>query len=132
MLKGKPNKRYTPEFKKLVIETMLEEKLDYRETARGFSVSNHHRIQDWERIYLTEGPEGFGVEWCGRGNKGRPRQLPKEVEEDLLAGFQRLRAENEYLKNLQAQASVLERERRQRKSPSSPKTEAEISIVCSA
>ena len=98
MLKGKPNKRYTPEFKRLVIETMLEEKLGYRETARGFSVSNHHRIQDWERIYLTEGPEGFGVEWCGRGNKGRPRQLPKEVEEDLLAGVQRLRAENEYLK----------------------------------
>ena len=55
------------------------------------------------------------VERRGRGNKGRPRQLPKEVEEDLLAEVQRLRAENEYLKNLQA--LVLERERRQRKKP---------------
>ena len=27
MPKGIPNKRYTPEFKKIVIETMLEEKL---------------------------------------------------------------------------------------------------------
>ena len=77
MPKGKPNKQYTPEFKRLVIETMLEEKLSYSETARRFSVSNHHQ--------------------------------------DLLAEVQRLRAENEYLKNLQA--LVLERERRQGKKP---------------
>jgi len=39
--------------------------------------------------------------------------LPKQVEEDLLAEVQRLRAENDYLKNLQA--LVLEDERRQRR-----------------
>ena len=50
------------------------------------------------------------MERRGRGSKGRPQQLPKEVEEDLLAENQRLRAENEYLKNLQA--LVLEEERR--------------------
>ena len=33
MPKGVPNKRYTPEFKKLVIEVMMEEKLSYSETA---------------------------------------------------------------------------------------------------
>lgn len=115
MPKGIPNKRYTPEFKKIVIETMLAEKLSYRETARRFEVSNHHRIQDWERIYLMDGAEGFAVERRGRGSKGRPRKLPKEVEEDLLAEVQRLRAENEYLKNLQA--LVLERERHQGKKP---------------
>ena len=115
MPKGIPNKRYTAEFKKQVIETMLEEKLSYSETARRFKVSNHHRIQNWERIYLTEGPEGFAVERRGRTSKGRPKKLPKEVEEDLLAEVQRLRAENEYLKNLQT--LVLERERRQGKKP---------------
>ena len=115
MAKGIPNKRYTPEFKKMVIETMLAEKLSYRETARRFDVSSDKRIKDWERIYLTEGAEGFTLERRGRGSKGRPRQLPKEVEEDLLAEVQRLRAENEYLKNLQA--LVLERERRQGKKP---------------
>ena len=94
---------------------MLAEKLSYRETARRFEVSNHHRIQDWERIYLMDGAEGFAVERRGRGSKGRPRKLPKEVEEDLLAEVQRLRAENEYLKNLQA--LVLERERHQGKKP---------------
>ena len=114
MPKGVPNKRYTPEFKKLVVETMMKEKMSYRETARQFEISNHHRVQDWERIYLTEGPEGLAIERRGRSSKGRPpKQLLKEVEEDLLAEVQRLRAEVEYLKNLQA--LVLEDERRQRK-----------------
>ena len=114
MPKGIPNKRYRPEFKKLVVETMQKEKLSYRETARRFDVSSDTRIRDWERIYLTEGPEGFAIERRGRGSKSRPpKQLPKRVEEDLLAEVQRLRAENEYLKNLQA--LVLEDERRQHK-----------------
>lgn len=51
MPKGIPNKRYTPAFKRMVIETMLEDKLSYRETARKFEVSNDTRIKDWERIY---------------------------------------------------------------------------------
>ena len=116
MPKGMPNKRYTPEFKKMVVETMKEEKLSYRETARRFEVSSDTRIKDWERIYLTEGPEGFAIERRGRGSKGRPpKQLPKKVEEDLLTEVQRLRAENAYLKNLQA--LVLENERRRQKRP---------------
>ena len=111
MPKGIPNKRYTPEFKKMVIETMLEEKISYCETARRFDVSCNKRIKDWERIYLLEGADGFEIERRGRGSTGRPKKLSKEAEEDLLAEVQRLRAENEYLKNLQA--LVLERERRQ-------------------
>ena len=113
MPKGIPNKRYTPEFKKMVVETMMKEKLSYRETARRFDVSSDTRIKDWERIYLTEGADGFAVERRGRSSTGRPKKLPKKVEEDLLAEVQRLRAENEYLKNLQA--LVLEDERRQRR-----------------
>ena len=96
----------------MVIETMIEEKLSYKETARRFETDDK-RIGAWERIYLEEGAEGFAVERRGRGSKGRPRKLPKEVEEDLLAEVQRLRAENDYLKNLQA--LVLENERRQRR-----------------
>ena len=106
MPKGIPNKRYTLEFKKLVIETMQGEKLSYSETARRFEANDHKQIMRWEGIYLTEGPEGFAIE-----RRGRPKKVPKKVEEDLLAEVQRLRAENDYLKNLQA--SVLEDERRQ-------------------
>ena len=108
------DQRYTPEFKKLVIETMQEEELSYSETCRRFDVNSRDQIKSWERIYLEEGPEGFAVERRGRSSKGRPpKQLPKQVEEDLLAEVQRLRAEVDYLKNLQA--LVLEDERRQHK-----------------
>ena len=113
MSKGVPNKRYTPEFKQMVVETMMRDKISYCEAARQFDVSNHHRVADWERIYLMEGPEGLYIERRGRGSKGRPPKFPKEVEEDLLKEVQRLRAENAYLKKLQA--LVLERERHQKK-----------------
>ena len=36
MPKGVPNKRYTAEFKKHVVETMLREGLSYKETERRF------------------------------------------------------------------------------------------------
>ena len=99
MPKGKPNKRYTPEFKIKVVETMHREKLSYRETARQFDISNS-RVTAWERIYLEEGAEGLYIERRGRKSTGRPPKIKKE--EDLIAEVQRLRAENAYLKKLNA------------------------------
>ena len=113
MPKGVPNKRYTGEFKQMVVETMMSEKLSYCEAARQFEIPSDTRVASWERIYLMEGPEGLYIERRGRGSKGRPQSFPKDVEEDLLKEVQRLRAENAYLKKLQA--LVLERERHQRK-----------------
>jgi transposase len=112
MPKGVPNKRYTAEFKQMVVETMHRERLSYCEAARQFDVDDK-RVAAWERIYLEEGSEGLYVERRGRKSTGRPKKLPQKVEEDLIAEVQRLRAENAYLKNLQA--LVLEDERRQRK-----------------
>lgn len=63
MPKGIPNKRYTPEFKKTVVETMRKEKLSYSETERQYGVARS-RIRAWERIYLEEGAEGLAVERC--------------------------------------------------------------------
>ena len=94
MPKGVPNKRYTPEFKKLVIETMQEEKLSYSETCRRFEVNSRDQIKSWERIYLAEGSVGFQVERRGRGSKCILGKLPQKIEEDLLAEVQQLRAEN--------------------------------------
>ena len=116
MPKGVANKRYTAEFKKHVIERMRAERLSYKETARQFEINCDKRIKDWERVYLEDGPEGFLLERRGRSSgagKGRPPKLDKQIEEDLIAEVQRLRAENAYLKNLQA--LVLESERHQRK-----------------
>lgn len=113
MPKGIPNKHYSGEFKQKVVETMMQEKMAYTEAAEQFGVSCHKLIASWERIYLTEGPEGLYIERRGRSSKGRPAKLSKEVEEDLLQEVQRLRAENAYLKKLQA--LVLEEERHQHK-----------------
>jgi hypothetical protein len=97
----------------MVVETMMREKLSYREAARQFEIPDHKDVAKWERYYLMDGVEGLYVERRGRGSKGRPQQFPKEVEEDLLKEVQRLRAENAYLKKLQA--LVLERARHQKK-----------------
>ena len=101
MPKGKPNRRYTPEFKIRVVETMHREKLSYHEAARQFNIPDHHSVAAWERIYLEEGAEGLRIERRGRKSTGRTPKLEKKVEEDLIAEVQRLRAENAYLKKIE-------------------------------
>ena len=120
MPKGKPNRRYTPEFKITVVETMQKEKMSYNETAREFEIPQGDKtVARWERIYLEEGKEGLYVERRGRAcaasgtQKGRKPKLEKKVEEDLIAEVQRLRAENAYLKKLNA--LVAERVRQEKK-----------------
>lgn len=118
MVKGKTNRKYTGEFKQKVVETLRNEKLSYHETAELFGI-RHKRVQDWERVYLEDGPEGLYVEKRGRASaasgarKGRPLKLDAKIEEDLIAENQRLRAENDYLKKLNA--LVLEAERQNKK-----------------
>ena len=98
----------------MVVETTKKGHLSISAAMQEFGINDHKIIERCERIYLEAGPEGLAIERRGRRSKGRPpKQLPKQVEEDLLAEVQRLRAENEYLQNLQA--LVLEDERRQRK-----------------
>ena len=81
----------------MVVETMKKEHLSIYAAMQEFEINDHKIIERWERIYLEEGPEGLSVERWGRSSTGRSKKLPKEVEEDLLAEVQRLRAENDYL-----------------------------------
>ena len=116
MPKRIPNKRYTGEFKQEVVERMHREKLSHVEVARLYGITAHDCVASWERIYLEEGPEGLYIERRGRGRKGRPpKKLKPEVEEDLLAEVQRLRAENAYLKKLNALVAERVRQERKRK-----------------
>ena len=108
----KGHRKYKGTQKVEIIERIRSEQMSFYEASRAYEIPRC-TLQDWERIYLEEGPEGLAIEHRGRGSTGRPKKLPKAVEEDLLAEVQRLRAENDYLKNLQA--LVLEDERRQRR-----------------
>ena len=60
---------------------------------------------------LKKGRKDWRLNGEAAAAKRRSKKLPKEAEEDLIAENQRLRAEIDYLKNLQA--LVLEEERRQ-------------------
>lgn len=118
MPRGMPNKRYTGELKQMVVEVMRAEKLSYKETCRRYDIGSDKRVAAWERIYLEEGPEGLYKERRGRAmgpGKGRPPKLEKKVEEDLIAENQRLRAEVDYLKKLNALVIEEERLSRRRK-----------------
>ena len=98
----------------MVVETMKKGHLSIYATMQEFGINDHKIIERWERIYLEEGPEGLAIERRGRSSKGRPPKTAAEAgRRKYLAEVQRLRAENDYLKNLQA--LVLEDERRQHK-----------------
>ena len=115
MPKGIPNQKYTGDFKKRMVELVRKGELSQREVSEQYGVSRYS-LQKWERIYLEEGPEGLYVDRRGRKSTGRPpRQLKPEVEEDLIAELQRLRAENAYLKKLKALVLEEERQSKRRK-----------------
>jgi transposase len=119
MPKGIPNKRYTSEFKLLVVEDMINSNLDYQETITKYNIRSRTQLKRWERIYLEEGSDGLFIERRGRkigSNRGRPPKLDKKVEEDLIEEVQRLRAEVAYLKKLNAlvrERELLEKKRKQ-------------------
>ena len=54
-IKGVPNKRYTPEFKRMVVETMKKEHLSIYAAMQEFGINDHKIVERWERIYLEEG-----------------------------------------------------------------------------
>jgi transposase len=118
MPRGKPNKQYNGEFKQKAVEDMRGNGLSQCEVAKKYGITRS-MIQRWERIYLEAGPQGLFIERRGRANnisgtqKGRKPKLDNKVEEDLIAENQRLRAEVDYLKKLNA--LVLEEERRSKR-----------------
>jgi len=91
---------YPGEFKQKVVESVRKNHLSYSETMKKYGTAGKMSIQSWDRSYLEEGIEGLYADRRGCGSTGRlPRQMTKQTEEDLISENQRLRAENDYLKN---------------------------------
>ena len=92
---------------------MQREKLSCHEAARRFDVPDHKIVARWERHYIEEGISGLYLEHRSRAKSQRTATRPKAVEEYLISEVQRLRAEVDYLKNLNALVS--KREQREKK-----------------
>ena len=99
------NRRYTPEFKKKVIEFRWEHRLSLMQTAAQFKIPNGSIVDQWEHKYLERGMSGLMPK-----KKGRPSKMPKKPKkkedltrlEQLEAENAQLRMENEFLKKLDA------------------------------
>lgn len=97
---------YTGDFKISVIRYMHENHLSLFETSIKFGIPNDSVVCNWERRYYEQEESGLMQENRGRkkamSSNPRKRKLDKQTEEDLITEVQRLRAENAYLKKLQA------------------------------
>ena len=99
------NRRYTPEFKKKVIEYRWEHGLSLTKTAAQFKIPNSGIVYQWERNYLERGMSGLLPK-----KKGRPSKMPKKPKKkENLTRMEKLEAENaqlrmeiEFLKKLDA------------------------------
>ena len=99
------NRRYTPEFKKKVIEYRWEHGLSFKQVAIQFNIPQKGTIYEWECRYLTRGMSGLLPK-----KRGRPSKMPKKPKkkenltrlEQLEAENAQLRMENEFLKKLDA------------------------------
>jgi transposase len=103
---------WTAEQKYKILEYMHENHLSCQETGIQFGISGSSTVWQWEQRYLEKGIEGLEGKQKGR-KPGTPKpKPPKTREEELLEENLYLRAENEYLKKLNA--LVAEREKRER------------------
>ena len=95
---------YTGQFRQDVIEYMHANNLSIMDTAAHFGITSHTTVGRWERIYYEEGPQALFKDSRGQTkNMKKSKTSPKnKQQEDLIAEVQRLRAENAYLKKLQA------------------------------
>jgi transposase len=105
-------RRYSPEFKLAVLLRVQEEGLSYRQAAALFDIRRFNAIADWEQRYQEGGIDALTDQ--RRKNvvrkivqnisKGPPISDDARSQEELLAEVNQLRAENAYLKKLDALA----------------------------
>lgn len=98
---------YSAEFKLSVLKHMHQNHLSLLETAVHFGIPGPFVIRQWERLYQNQGAEGLRRKPQRRRpamskSKTKKVKLKTTPHEELLKELEYLRAENAYLKKLQA------------------------------
>lgn len=94
---------YSADFRLNVVQTMKAESLSLIQASLRFRIPSVSTLLNWVRIHDSHGPERLAAL-----SKGRPSTMPRKPkkpltrEEQLLEELADLRAENAYLKKLQA------------------------------
>jgi transposase len=115
-LKPNTKRRYTADFRLKVVKTLKAESLSLLRACLRFHVPNEGTVLNWVRIYDSKGPKVLKLIQLGRPTTTMPRKpkRPLTREEQLLEELASLKAENAYLKKLQAliQSENLKEEKR--------------------
>ena len=103
---GKPNKKYTPEFKKEAVEKYLSGELGGMTTAtRGLGLRSKTQLNKWVKQYQQD-PELLKQDGRHLGKKdGVQKGKPKRVNLDELSKdeqIEQLKMENAILKKVKA------------------------------
>ena len=97
---------YDGKFKQDVIEYMHANHLSLTETCMYFNLGHRDLVRRWERIYYEKGPnalyEKHRKKNFNMSNKSKNDKKCKKTEKELIIENEKLRAENAYLKKLNA------------------------------
>lgn len=96
---------YTSDFKLSIIKYMQDNELSYEEASADFGMPSSASLYNWVKIY-EEGADGLYKKAKPRpidnmDKKTKKKPIP-DNQEDLIEEIKRLRAENDYLKKLNA------------------------------
>lgn len=109
---SKPYTEYPTQFKVSVIEKMASESLSARQACAIFNIPTRNTILTWQRLYDEGGIQALAAS----GPRGKPKSMPDKLKyskptgkpvveltpEEMRKELQYLRAENAYLKKLEA------------------------------
>ena len=118
-LTAKRKVNYDFEFKLEVLRRMREEGLSSRQACALFNIRRLDRVAEWSRLYAAHGAAALQPGWkevqtkMSKTPRRRDHQEPLDDDQrsrdELLRDLQQLRAENAYLKKVQALARTKSR-----------------------
>lgn len=100
--------KYDGKFRKYVVEYMYKNHLSLTETAMYFNIGHRDNVKRWKEIYQNKGAQALYFEESGRkkvmkkNQKISKKKLEEMSHKELLKEYEKVRAENAYLKKLSA------------------------------